>query len=128
MQSENFIRFMNIPDIFRITSFIKVYRIVYLPYLKNGKQVIISEAAHSPDIWGSQRPALDHMLKTFFKTGVVDDSRYTYSPISFEVGWSYPTIMKLILTGMVFILIILIYAVWLVIKKIRFKGSHILLE
>ena len=100
----------------------------YLPYLKNGQQVIISEAAHSPDIWGSQRPALDHMLKTFFKTGVVDDSRYTYSPISFEVGWSYPTIMKLILTGIVFILIILIYVVWLVIKKIRCKGSQILLK
>ena len=99
-----------------------------MPYLKNGRQVIISEAAHSQDIWGSQRPALDHMLKTFFKTGVVDDSRYIYSPISFEVGWSYPAIMKLILTGIVFILIILIYVVWLVIKKIRCKGSQILLK
>ncbi len=39
------------------------------------------------------------MLKTFFKTGVVDDSRYTYSPISFEVGFGYPTIMKLVVGG-----------------------------
>jgi len=100
----------------------------YLPYLKNGQQVIISEAAHSPDLFGNQRPALDHMLKTFFKTGVVDDSRYTYSPISFEVGWSYPTIMKLILTGIVFVIIILIFVIWLVIKKIRRKNSQILLK
>lgn len=99
-----------------------------LPYLKNGHQVIVSEAAHSPDIWGSQRPALDHMLITFFKTGVVDDSRYKYSPISFEVGWSYPTIMKLILTGIVFVIIILILVIWLVIKKYRRKASHILLK
>ena len=100
----------------------------YLPYLKNGQQVIISEAAHSPDLFGNQRPALDHMLKTFFKTGVVDDSRYTYSPISFEVGWSYPTIMKLILTGIVLVIIIIIFVIWLVIKKIRRKNSQILLK
>ena len=93
----------------------------YLPYLKNGQQVIISEAAHSPDLWGNQRPALDHMLKTFFKTGIVDDSRYTYSPISFEVGWSYPTIMKLGLAGVIAVLLLIIALIWYLIRRISRK-------
>ena len=92
-----------------------------LPNLKNGQLVIISEAAHSPDLWGSQRPALDHMLKTFFKTGIVDDSRYKYSPLSFQVGWGLPTIMKLGLAGVVLILIVIIALIWYVVRKIRRK-------
>jgi len=91
-----------------------------LPYLDNGHQVIVSEASHSPDIWGKQRQALDHMLKTFFKTGVVDDSHYTYSPISFKVGLGYPTMMKLAVAGITCIIIILLSIVWFVVRKIRF--------
>ena len=61
------------------------------------------------------------MLKTFYNTGVVDDSRYTYSPMSFKVGLGYPTIMKLIMVGVIFILMILLGVIWLVIKKFRRK-------
>ena len=92
-----------------------------LPYLKNGHLVTIKEAAHSPDLWGNQRPALDHMLITFFKTGVIDDSRYVYSPISFKVDWGFPTIMKLGVAGVVLILIIIIALTWYVVRKIRRK-------
>ena len=93
-----------------------------LPYLKNGHQIIISEAAHSPDIWGNQRPALDHLIKTFFKTGVVDDSRYTYSQISFEVGFGYPTIMKLVVGGAIFVIMLILGIIWLIFRKIRRKN------
>lgn len=92
-----------------------------LPYLKNGHQVIISEAAHSPDIFGSQRPALDHMLKVFFKTGIVDDSRFTYSPISFEVDMGYPTIMKLAVAVIVLIILTALGIILLLVRRRRRK-------
>ena len=89
-----------------------------LPFLKNGKQVLISEAAHTPDIFGTQRPALDFMLKKYFKTGVVDDSKYKYEPMSFEVGLSFQTMIKL---GFVTVLVILLIIVFIfrriIIKK-----------
>ena len=88
-----------------------------LPYLKNGKQVLISEAAHGGDIFGRQRPALDFMLKKFYKTGIVDDSKYTYHPMSFEVGLSFQTIMKLSIAIIIVVLLSVIYLLRRIIKK-----------
>ena len=90
-----------------------------LPFLKNGHQVILSEFGHTGDIWGKQREALNHMLNSFYNTGVVDDSRFTYSPISFKVGLGYPTIMKLVVAGAIFIIMIISGIIWLVVRKIR---------
>ncbi len=90
-----------------------------LPFLKNGHQVILSEFGHTGDIWGKQRDALIHMLKTFYDTGVVDDSRYVYSPMNFKVGLGYPAIMKLVLAGVFLILLIVIAVIWFVVRKIR---------
>ena len=92
-----------------------------LPFLRNGRQVILSEFGHTGDVWTKQRPALMHMLKTFFDTGEVDDSHFTYSPMSFKVGLGYPTIMKLGLAGAIFIIVILMGIIWLVVRKIRRK-------
>ena len=92
-----------------------------LPFLKNGHQVIVSEFGHTGDVWWKQREALIYMLKTFYNTGVVDDSRFTYSPMSFKVSLSYPTIMKLGVAGAIFIIMILLGIIWLVVRKIRRK-------
>lgn len=92
-----------------------------LPYLKNGHQVILSEFGHTGDVWGKQRDALNYMLKTFYDTGVVDDSEYTYSPMSFKVGFGYPTIMKLGLIGAILIILIITSIIWFVVRKIRRK-------
>lgn len=89
-----------------------------LPYLKNGKQVLISEAAHAPDIFGTQRPALDFMLKKYFKTGIVDDSKYKYKPMSFEIGLSFQTMIKL---GFVVILVALLSITYLIRRLILRK-------
>lgn len=61
------------------------------------------------------------MLKTFFKTGAVDNSRYIYSPMNFEVGFGYPTLMKLVVAGAIFVIMIILGIIWLVVRKIRRK-------
>ena len=92
-----------------------------LPFLRNGQQVILSEFGHTGDIWGKQRGALIHMLKTFYNTGIVDDSRFTYSPMSFKVGLGFPTMMKLVVAGAIFVIVIILGIIWLVVRKIRRK-------
>lgn len=92
-----------------------------LPFLPNGHQVILSEFGHTGDIWGKQRDALNNLLITFFDTGIVDDSKYIYAPMSFAFGLGYPTIMKLIIAGAIFILVILFGIIWFVINRLSRK-------
>lgn len=93
-----------------------------LPFLKNGTQVIISEAAHTPDIFGKQRPALDYMLKKFFKTGEVDNSKYHYEPLNFKVGLSFQSIIKLSLAAILIIIVLIGFLVrFLVLKRSKKK-------
>jgi pimeloyl-ACP methyl ester carboxylesterase len=54
-----------------------------LPYLRNGKLVILKEMGHAGDVSGMQAEAFQHMAKTFYLTGEVDDSRFRYQPVNF---------------------------------------------
>ncbi len=56
-----------------------------LPRLTNGKQVILSEMGHAQDVWNLQPQATEHLLTSFYDSGVVDDSLYTYVPMDFNL-------------------------------------------
>jgi pimeloyl-ACP methyl ester carboxylesterase len=91
-----------------------------LPYLKNGTQVLISEAAHTSDIFGKQRPALDFMLTKFYKTGIVDNSKYKYQAMSFKVGLSFQAMLKLSLALIVLVIVLIAILIrYLVIRRQR---------
>jgi hypothetical protein len=65
-----------------------------LPYLKNGKQVILSECGHVGDVLNVFPESTRRMLTSFYDTGVVDTSMNTYKPMDFNVSWSFPTLAK----------------------------------
>lgn len=66
----------------------------FLPYLTNGRQVIISEAGHVGDVRYLQLNAVKSLIKDYIKAGVVDTSKLKYVPMDFEVSWGFPTIAK----------------------------------
>ena len=70
-----------------------------LPLLENGKQVVLSEFAHTGDLYFLQREATRHLLTTFFATGGVDDSLYEPNTVNFEPAWGLPLIAKLVVGG-----------------------------
>ncbi|MBN2532586.1 MAG: hypothetical protein JXB88_06815 [Spirochaetales bacterium] len=79
-----------------------------LPYLKNGRQVILSEFGHTKDLWSLQPEALKHLMLTFYNTGIVDDSLFHYEPVNFTPGISFQTMAYTgigIVTGGVILLI-----------------------
>jgi hypothetical protein len=79
----------------------------FLPYLKNGRQVIISEAGHVGDIRYLQFNATKDLITDFFNKGIVDTSKLNYVPMDFNVGWGFPSIVKTslgIITGLVILL------------------------
>jgi len=77
-----------------------------LPLLENGEQVVLSEFAHTGDLYYLQPEATRHLLTTFFATGEVDPSLYEPNSVNFEPSWGFPLIAKLAVGGAVLALII----------------------
>jgi pimeloyl-ACP methyl ester carboxylesterase len=77
-----------------------------LPLLENGTQVVLSDFAHTGDLYYLQPEATRRLLTTFFLTGKVDDSLYEPNPVNFEPGWGFPLIAKLAFGGAVLVIII----------------------
>jgi hypothetical protein len=65
-----------------------------LPYLKNGKHVIMYEAGHVGDLLYLQKNGVDILLTNFINTGTVDTSEIKYVPMDFNAGWGLPGVAK----------------------------------
>jgi pimeloyl-ACP methyl ester carboxylesterase len=55
-----------------------------LPYLPNGRQVVLAELGHTTDFWAYQPRAGVRLLNSFFDTGKIDQSLYTYRTSDFS--------------------------------------------
>ena len=87
-----------------------------LPVLSNGHQVILSEFGHTGDFWGMQPEATRHLLTTFYGTGEVDDSLFTYQPMDFYVKRGWPTQAKQYLAIAVAVPLVLVALVWFIVR------------
>ncbi len=76
-----------------------------LPFLSNGKQVILNEFGHCDDVWRLQTEATMRLLTRFFESGVVDDSEFHYQPVKFRVRFGLPFIARLLLVIIIAILL-----------------------
>ena len=83
-----------------------------LPFLPNGHQVVLAEFAHVMDFWTYQREASDRLLSTFFDTGEVDDSLYTYRQMDFGNSITHRTLAFGILGTAVGFAVIAILSLW----------------
>jgi hypothetical protein len=90
-----------------------------LPVLSNGEQVILSEFGHFSDVWGFQPEATRHLLATFYDTGEVDDSLFTYQPMDFHVSLGLPVIAKIALAVVVIVISGLVVLVRFVLRQVR---------
>jgi len=95
-----------------------------LPKLPNGKQVILAEMGHTGDLWKVQPAATIHMLKSFYDTGIADNSLYTYAPMEFGVTWGFPKIAKIAVGSLILIILGLSWLIWFIIRRIRRRLHH----
>ncbi|MDP2884208.1 MAG: alpha/beta hydrolase [Ignavibacteria bacterium] len=75
-----------------------------LPFLRHGRQIILSECGHVNDVWDVRPKNTRHILTSFYKTGVPDTSMNEYAPMDFHVSWSFPALAKVGLGTCVFII------------------------
>ncbi len=90
-----------------------------LPALSNGDQVILSEFGHFGDVWGFQTDATRHLLVTFFDTGEVDDSLFSYQPMDFHVELGFPAMAKIALAIVLVVITGLVVFVRLIVRRVR---------
>jgi len=90
-----------------------------LPALSNGQQVVLSEFGHFSDVWGFQPEATRHLLATFYETGEVDDSLFTYQPMDFHVDLGFPELAKIALAFVVLVIVGLVLLVRFVVRRLR---------
>jgi hypothetical protein len=88
-----------------------------LPYLSSGALVILKEFGHGNTFWNSQPEARVHMLTTFYASGQVDDSRYAYQALDFDVGGGWTGMARTVL-WIVSVLVLVLVA--LVVLLVRF--------
>lgn len=99
-----------------------------MPHLTRARHVILKEFAHTNDLLGFQPQATNHMLSTFFATGVADDSRFTYVPMEFQVAWGYPRLIKVALGVGVLLVSGVVGLAWFVIRRLRRRRAHRVIE
>jgi hypothetical protein len=66
-----------------------------------------------------QPEATEHLLTTFFDTGVADDSLYSYQPVDFCVGIGYPEQAKILLAVVVLVPLELVARVWFIVRRVQ---------
>jgi pimeloyl-ACP methyl ester carboxylesterase len=86
-----------------------------LPYLTNGKQVILSECGHVDDLLNVTPENTRRILTGFYDTGAPDTSMNTYVPMDFTVRWGFPLLAKIAVGVLLFVgVAIVLLIVWLV--------------
>lgn len=86
----------------------------FIPYLENGKHVIISEAGHVGDIRYLQKSAVECLIADYINLGIVDTSEIKYIPMDFNVSFGFPALAKTAL-GLIIAVAILLSAslIWI---------------
>jgi hypothetical protein len=95
-----------------------------LPFLTNGRQVVLSEYGHTGDIWELQPEAMVRLLTSFYATGIADSSLYEYHPMSFHVGLGLPEMAKLGLAAIAASVFLLAAILWLVARLVRGRRAR----
>ena len=83
------------------------------------EQVVLSEFAHTGDLYYLQRDATRHLLTTFFEKGEIDTSLFQPHAVNFKPRWGFPLIAKLVLAGAVLTPVISVLLLWLSIRLVR---------
>jgi len=90
-----------------------------LPFLRNGKQVVIRECGHVNDLWYTPGVNLRPMLASFYRTGVVEVANVPYIPMDFDVSWSFPAIARAALGLFVCAIALFSYGILVLFRRTR---------
>jgi pimeloyl-ACP methyl ester carboxylesterase len=94
-----------------------------LPYLPNGKEVVLPGFAHSLDFWTYQPEASTRLLNTFYETGRVDDSLYEPQRVDFTPEVTQTALAKGIAGTMVGLAALAVLSLLWMAARVRRRGG-----
>lgn len=95
-----------------------------LPFLPNGRQVVLPGFGHTASFWKDQPKAGTRLINTFLDSGRVDDSLYKPQSVDFTPGVTQTTFAKLVVGLMVgFALVAVLSLVWMALR-VRRRGGY----
>ena len=68
-----------------------------MPYLPNGRELVLPGLGHTDDFWDYQPAASSHLVNAYLNRGVVDGSLYTANHVDLEPDFSQTAIAKIML-------------------------------
>jgi hypothetical protein len=93
-----------------------------LPYLPNGRQVVLSGFGHSGSFWHDQPDAGTHLVATFLDTGRVDTSRYERQRVDFTPTVRLPMLAKGIAAGLLALPLVVVLSLLAMARRVHHRG------
>ena len=93
-----------------------------LPYLPNGRQVVLRGFGHSSSFWTQQPEAGTHLVNAFLGTGRVDDSLYEPQSVDFTPSVSQGGIAKIALGSIVALAALTVLSLLAMALRVRWRG------
>lgn len=94
-----------------------------LPYLPNGREVVLAGFAHSASFWSDQPGAGTRLITTFFDTGQVDDSLYRPQDVDFTPGMTGASLAKLTAAVLVVLALIAVLSLVWMARRVHATGG-----
>jgi pimeloyl-ACP methyl ester carboxylesterase len=94
-----------------------------LPYLRNGRQVVLSGFGHTIDFWNHQVGAGNRLINLYLDTGRVDASDYVPQKIDFTPPVRQTTLGKLLAGTMVGLALVAFLSLAWMARRVRLRGS-----
>ena len=94
-----------------------------LPYLPNGRQVVLAEVGHSGSFWNEQPEAGNRLISAFLDSGQVDESLYKPTSVDFTPALGIAAVAKIVAGTMVaFALFTVLSLLWMA-RRVYKRGG-----
>ncbi len=93
-----------------------------LPYLPNGRQVVLPNLGHTTSYWGYEPEASARLLNAFFDSGKVDDSLYTPAKVDFTPDVTQTALGKGFAGTMVGLALLTVLSLLLMWRRVQRRG------
>jgi pimeloyl-ACP methyl ester carboxylesterase len=93
-----------------------------LPYLPNGRQIVLAELGHTADFWSYQPEASTRLITTFFDSGRVDGSGYQPASVDFTPAVTLTEIAKIVAGSLVGLALITIVSLLWMAGRVHRRG------
>jgi pimeloyl-ACP methyl ester carboxylesterase len=93
-----------------------------LPFLPNGKEIVIPRLGHSSSFWTEQPEAGTRLINSYFETGRVDDSLYEPMRVDFTPEVTHTALAKGFAGSMIGVALLMVVSLLAMALRVRRRG------